>query len=653
MALPQQDTHPEATTDIETQRAVTWKAVTIGLILVLAAALGGFYARHILHTTRLAQNHLSLAAVFPFFIVAVFLRRPLRINRGELLVVFSMGLIASTLPTYFLSRLISSLAVPHYLADPTNGWAEYTHEHLPTWAVIQPGPALTWFFEGLPRGESIPWDVWIWPLLWWFSLLGAVCLILFSTMVILRKQWIEYERLEFPLVEVPLVLVGREPEDRSFFPPLLRSSLFWLGFGFSAAGILWNVLGYFSHDLPKAPWRLSPISIGYGVSPIRMALYWPIVGFTYLIKLDVSFSIVFFFILAVAQEATYNRFGLKISEPNFAGTSFIPVGWQMMGVWIVVVGYGLWVARGHLGNVWRKAIHRDPTVDDSDELLSYRTAVLSFLGGNLFLGGWLYASGLELWVVGIFMPGMMVIYLGITRIIAETGVITIRAVMLPQVFTMFAFGTDVISTRTMAALGLSMGWHGDMKTTLMPAIAHSVKLFDTIKGQRRALAGAILAACGVGIAASIFYIIVMAYQTGAGNYGSQISGGLARGPWDFVVKYSRSPVPPDWRKLAFLGSGMGLTTMLYVLRARFPWWPFHPLGLAAGAAYPVTNVIFPIFIGWMCKFAILRFGGSRTYRGARPVFLGLIMGYYVAAGISFFVDWIWFPGDGHGIPFSD
>ena len=87
MALPQQDTHPEATTDIETQRAVTWKAVTIGLILVLAAALGGFYARHILHTTRRAQNHLSLAAVFPFFIVAVFLRRPLRINRGELLVV--------------------------------------------------------------------------------------------------------------------------------------------------------------------------------------------------------------------------------------------------------------------------------------------------------------------------------------------------------------------------------------------------------------------------------------------------------------------------------------------------------------------------------------------------------------------------------------
>ena len=60
-----------------------------------------------------------------------------------------MGLIASTLPTYFLSRLIASFCVPYYLADPTNRWGEFTHDYLPSWAVIEPGPALTWFFEGL------------------------------------------------------------------------------------------------------------------------------------------------------------------------------------------------------------------------------------------------------------------------------------------------------------------------------------------------------------------------------------------------------------------------------------------------------------------------------------------------------------------------
>jgi hypothetical protein len=653
MALPKQAITPPLSTNGFPERAVSWKSVSLGLALVLAATLGGFYARHILHTTRIAQNHLSLAVLFPFSILAVLLRRPLRLNRGELLVIFSMGLIASTLPTYFLSRLVASFTVPHYLADPTNGWTEVMGEYLPPWAIIPPGPALTWFFEGLPRGEPIPWGVWAGPLLWWFSLLAAVVLILFSAMVILRKQWIEYERIEFPLMEVPLALLERDDGDRHFLSPLLRSPLFWLGFAWSAAGILWNVLGYFSPELPRAPWRLNSITIGHGVAPVRLNLYWPIVGFTYLIKLDVSFSIFFFFILAVIEEATFNRFGVKISEPNFAGTSFIPVGWQMMGVWIVVVGWGLWVGRFHLRDVWRKAIYGEPSVDDSGELLSYRTAVFSFLGGNLFLGGWLYASGLNLWVIAIFLPGMMVVYLGITRIIVETGVITITAVMIPQVFTMFTFGTDVLSAKTMTALGMTMGWHGDMKTTLMPALAHSVRLFDTIKTQKRQLGLAILAACGVGIVVSVFYIIFMAYQTGAGNYGSQISGDLARNPWNLVVQYTRSPVPSDWRKPAFLVSGMGLAALLYVMRARFPWWPFHPLGLAAGPAYPVTHIVFPVFLGWMCKLIIVRFGGARTYRDARPVFLGLIMGYYVAAGISFFVDWIWFPGKGHGIPFSD
>ncbi|MDP6040161.1 MAG: hypothetical protein QGG64_16545, partial [Candidatus Latescibacteria bacterium] len=58
----------------EQLRALTWKSVALGLILVLVAALGGFYARHILHTTRLAQNHLSLAVVFPFAVTVVFFR---------------------------------------------------------------------------------------------------------------------------------------------------------------------------------------------------------------------------------------------------------------------------------------------------------------------------------------------------------------------------------------------------------------------------------------------------------------------------------------------------------------------------------------------------------------------------------------------------
>ena len=125
-----------------------------------------------------------------------------------------------------------------------------------------------------------------------------------------------------------------------------------------------------------------------------MNLYWPIVGFAYFINLDVSFSICFFYLLAVIEEGLFNRFGVTISEANFCGTSFVPVGWQMIGVWFTVVGWGLWIARSHLRDVFRKAFKGDAKIDDSDELLSYRSAVFGLLGGLLYMACWFYASGM-------------------------------------------------------------------------------------------------------------------------------------------------------------------------------------------------------------------------------------------------------------------
>ena len=41
--------------------------------------------------------------------------------------------------------------------------------------------------------------------------------------------------------------------------------------------------------------------------------------------------------------------------------------------WMVL--FGLWIARGHLRAVFRKAFTGDASVDDSGEIMSYRTAV--------------------------------------------------------------------------------------------------------------------------------------------------------------------------------------------------------------------------------------------------------------------------------------
>jgi hypothetical protein len=481
---------------------------------------------------------------------------------------------------------------------------------------------------------------------------AALCLVLVCTVVILRKPWIEYERIDYPLMELPLAMVDETtPEHR--LPAFMQSPIFWVGFSVSIFGILWNIVSYFNPTFPVIPWRHGAISLGREFQSIRMNLYWPIIGFAYFIKLDVGFSIWLFYLLGVIEEGMFNRIGLEVKNPDPYGTGFAAVGWQTMGAWLVLVGWGLWVAKPHLANVFRKAFKGDERVDDSQELMSYRFAVWGFILGLLYMGGWLFASGMAFWVGIIFLVIMMVTFLGITRVVAEAGLITIRAPVVAQHFITFGFGTVHFSGATMTALGMSYGWYGDMKTMLMPALGHSVKLMDTVRTHRRPLLWALMLAMGIGVLASVWFIIYMAYQTGAGNYGGQLSGGLARLPWDIVVKYSRSPATVDWSKWMFLGVGIAISVGLFSLRSRFPGWPLHPLGLAAGPAYPVTNVVFPLFIGWLAKSIILRFGGSQAFKLGRPFFLGLIMGHYVGAGISFFVDMIWFPGQGHGIPISD
>ena len=158
---------------------------------------------------------------------------------------------------------------------------------------------------------------------------------------------------------------------------------------------------------------------------------------------------------------------------------------------------------------------------------------------------------------------------------------------------------------------------------------------------------------GVGVLASFAFTIYMGYLNGAANYGGLFTGGLARFPWDNLVKKVNDPFSTKWKPLGVMAIGAVVTSGLMMLRYRFPSWPLHPIGFAAGPVYPVNNIVFPIFIGWVLKAGIVKLGGVKGFRDARPFFIGLILGHFFGTGISFVVDAIWFHGQGHGIPFND
>ena len=78
-------------------------------------------------------------------------------------VVFSMGLVGALFPLMnFTGLIMGHLATPYYFSSAQNRWSEFLHPHLPRWLFpTDENGAMRLFFEGLPPGHAIPWEVWV------------------------------------------------------------------------------------------------------------------------------------------------------------------------------------------------------------------------------------------------------------------------------------------------------------------------------------------------------------------------------------------------------------------------------------------------------------------------------------------------------------
>ncbi|MGB9597870.1 MAG: DUF6785 family protein, partial [Candidatus Poribacteria bacterium] len=84
----------------------------------------------------------------------------------------------------------------------------------------------------------------------------------------------------------------------------------------------------------------------------------------------------------------------------------------------------------------------------------------------------------------------------------------------------------------------------------------------------------------------------------------------------------------DLGAINFMFLGATFTTFLSVMRMKFLWWPFHPVGYAISMNFGVDYIWFTILLGSVIKWSILKFGGLKALRRASPFFLGVIIGEY-------------------------
>lgn len=646
MALASLDTEPTAE---QANSRVTVRSLIGGVALALLVIVWNTYVEYIAHTARMNITHFPIALFIPYTVLTLGNGLARRLGASwaftpaEILTMLAMGLVGAAVPAYGLtSYFLGLIAIPYYLATPENQWAAYFHQYLPTWLIpSNDGDAMRWLFEGLPSPEMpIPWSVWTIPLMGWLSFIGAIVVGSVCFSVMLRKHWADNERLAYPLLHAAGDLA--EAEARV---PLLKNRIFWVGAAIPFAILAWNMVSYFSPGFPVIRLGSGWMSMGSYFPRIHVRFNFYTVGFAYFANVDVLFSIWAFYLFYCSQIAVYRRVGISLSSKSGSGDATTSL--QAGGGFIALIFWGIWLARGHLKDVFKKAFNSKHGVDDSNELLSYRTCVFGFIFSVVFLIFWLQAVGLA-WSVAIVITfGIFLLYMGAARVIAETGVVYFSMPMTPNGVIPFLFGgPNALDGSSQTALRLIDAVRSQNKAMFMPPLVHAARIGDLIQVHKRRLILGIALTLVLGTATAIIYSLYLGYTYGAYNFNDFPFTRYPPNTYNGLVKALKAEETWEPERYLFLLAGIATYSLVSIARYRFTWWPLAPIGMVVPPTHAVHS-IFSIFCTWAIKSILLKMGGVELYRRMRPLFLGMLVGHALGVLVSFFVDVIWFPGQGH------
>lgn len=606
-------------------KGVTWRAILIGLLfiplnsywVVRSETEGGiFYST----TSSLFCN-----VVFTLFILTL-LNELVKwwfpsgaLAQSELLTVYSVVSAATALSGESVGQqLVRHFGTPFWLATPENEWATLFHRYLPRLFVVDDKKVLEAYFEGGAGDSSLLYTsthliTWLRPLLLWCGFIILIVFIMTCINVIIRKQWIEHERLTYPVIQLPLAMT--ESQD-SF----LKNKKMWVGFGIGAGITLLNGVHFLFPAVPGIH-NINDISNLFvskpwdSMRPMVIAFYPCAVGLAYFMPLDLAFSIWFFFLFGKAQLVFGAILGLR-SLPGFPYAK-----WQQTGAYLAVGVLALWISRRHIFSVLKAAWKGE---DTSSEPMSYRMAILGLIGGFALLVLYGTRIGMIGWVAVSFFGIYFIFSIAVTRMRAELGPLVheLWYSNAGQVTTV-VLGTRRIPPNSLTAMSMFWWLTRSQNSNVMPHQLEAFKLSERSGIDTRRLWGFMLGAAVLGAFISSFAVLDTGYRHGG-------SAGFATEAFRRLASWLNNPRSTDLPASAFMGIGFLFAFFLLWMKRRFLWWPFHPLGYAVTQGdWAITYIWFPVFISWLLKSIILKYGGIRTHRKAVPVFWGLILGDFV------------------------
>jgi hypothetical protein len=583
----------------------------------------------------------SLARTFPPF------------TSVELITIYAMLLFAALISTAGSDNFfLTTGAALFYFSTRENGWADLFYRYLPKhfapgWngstyqrEVIEP------IYTGGVGFSRIPWHAWTAMLLGWGVFLLLVYSALFWTSLLLRRQWIEHEALSFPLVQLPLQMVdsapGEAPPAREFW----SNKTLWCGVAIAGGFHLLRGLNNYFPDWPiitsfqgnafsvqftEAPWN--------GIGNLGTEFFFGAIGVAYLLTREISFSFWFFFLLFKVQMVGATLVGYPVAslpKDTYQGNPTF-LAWQSVGAWMMTGVLLVWSARGHLANFGREAWKpsSQPGSWSESEPFSPRIVLLGWAASVACLWFWCLFSGINGLAAFAFLALYGVTSMVLARVVVEGGFLFPQITYAPlEVLTGSVMGASAIGAASLTRLSfLQPMMFSDMRTNLLPGFLHTLKMAHELKltprDARRLMLCAALA-IAVAWAVSTVTTIATLYRNGGLTGYTWFTQSGPQSVFSSAARFMNQEPGVDFQNWGWLGLGGGIIWGLTFARARFLWFPLHPLAYLMAGSYPMSRLWTSFFLGWATKSLILRFGGQDTAHKFRPFMLGLILGNAVA-----------------------
>ena len=520
--------------------------------------------------------------------------------------------------------------------------------------------------------DTIPWRIWTKPLLAWGTFIFLCFLAILFLVEVLRQQWVERENLAFPLAVLPSALIDETTGQGRLRHRLLASPLLWLGVAvpvvlLALSGLKHYEKGHltfgelmvnFNTVFTAPPWDAIQKNI-FVVSPL-------LIGVGYLVHLEVSRSIWIFFLLGAAYMLLAVNVGWNMVErpPE-------PLDWdappypfprdQAMGAMIALAALLLWRSRAGLWGLLKAPFSRfGAKASGGPGFMPKRLAAWGFIicfvllaltmgamfrlppgfpppdldvTGRIGSVNWALIIG---WLVVFFL---MVVALA--RLRAEAGVpnnfLVPSMVRMPRVWG----GPPVWGWQSNNAIN-QFAW---MPLSSLPAMA-PLGLEGLALARRHGPSPRVL-----GLACALAFVVALVggglcflwncYVQGEGYIGNESISHGTLPVWVFYRARGKNLEVGYFHKAQAIAMVVGLVLMTGLMVARSKWlrFPLHPLGYLIWCVVPAHGAFMqhatvkwvhllwaPMFIAWLIKRTVIRYGGMRLYQRLLPFFLGLILG---------------------------